>query len=62
VVPVSSGKAFLLHTRAPRKSLRAAISGSSAIHDRNPQKAGGHPHFMAVIHGFNHSLPTGYRM
>ena len=33
VVPVSSGKAFLLPTRAPRKSLRAAISGSSAIHE-----------------------------
>ena len=32
VVPVSSGGIFLLHARAPRKGLRLAISGSSAIH------------------------------
>src|SRR3974390_3255822 len=33
VVPVSSGEIFLLHTRAPRKNLRVAISVSSAIHE-----------------------------
>ena len=38
VVPVSSGRAFLMPTRAPRKSLRAAISGSSAIHEGNHRK------------------------
>ena len=52
VVPVSSGEIFLLHTRAPRKSLRAAISVSSAIHDAIHRK-------RAVIR-ISRRLSTGY--
>ena len=60
--PFPAVKALLLPPRAPRKALRPAISCFSAIHGRNPQKAGSYPHFTAVIHGFTHSLPTGYRV
>ena len=60
VVPVSSGES--ISTTAP-----STAQGPAASHflffrypRRNPQKAGSYPHFTAVIHGFTHSLPTGY--
>jgi hypothetical protein len=55
-------KALLLPPQAQRKALRPAISCFSAINGRLHRKAGSYPHFTAVIHGFTHSLPTGYRM
>ena len=60
--PFPAVKALLLPPQAPRKTLQPAISCFSAIHGRTPQKAGSYPHFTAVIHGFIHSLPTGYRV
>jgi len=58
VVPVSSGGIFLLDTRAPRKSLRPAISGFLRYPRRNPQKAGSYPPLTAVIHRFIHSISS----
>jgi len=57
VVPVSSGGIFLLHTRAPRKSLRPAISGFLRYPRRNPQNASSYPPFTAVIHGLFTAYP-----
>ena len=60
VVPVSSGKAFLLHTRAPRKSPAGSHFWFLRYPRSNPQEAAGYIHFTAVIHGIIHSLSSAW--
>ena len=58
VVPVSSGKAFLLPTRAPRKSPAGSHFWFFRYPRRFHREQASYPHFTAVIHGIIHSLST----
>jgi hypothetical protein len=60
VVPVSSGESISTTAASTAQGPAASHFLFFRYPRRNPQKAGSYPHFTAVIHGFTHSLPTGY--
>ena len=60
VVPVSSGKSISTASASTAQGPAASHFLFFRYPRRNPQKAGSYPHFTAVIHGFTHSVPTGY--
>ena len=62
VVPVSSGESIITTAASTAQDPAASHFLFFRYPRRNPQKAGSYPHFTAVIHGFTHSLPTGYRV
>ena len=62
VVPVSSGESISTASATTAQGSAASYFLFFRYPRRNPQKAGSYPHFTAVIHGFIHSLPTGYRV
>ena len=62
VVPVSSGESISTASATTAQGPVASHFSFFRYPRRNPQKAGSYPHFTAVIHGFIHSLPTGYRV
>jgi hypothetical protein len=62
VVPVSSGESIITTAASTAQGPAASHFFFYRYPPKTPQKAGSYPHFTAVIHGFTHSLPTGYRM
>jgi hypothetical protein len=62
VVPVSSGESISTASATTAQGPAASHFLFFRYPRRNPQKAGSYPDFTAVIHGFIHSLPTGYRV
>ena len=60
VVPVSSGESISTASASTAQGPAASHFLFFRYPRRNPQKAGSYPHFTVVIHGFTHSLPTGY--
>ena len=62
VVPVSSGESIITTATSTAQDPAASHFLFFRYPRRNPQRAGSYPHFTAVIHGFTHSLPTGYRV
>src|SRR5271165_2822481 len=62
VVPVSSGESISTASATTAQGPAASHFLFFRYPRRNPQKASSYPHFTAVIHGFIHSLPTGYRV
>ena len=61
-VPVSSGESISTASATTAQGPAASHFLFFRYPRRNPQKARSYPHFTAVIHGFIHSLPTGYRV
>ena len=62
VVPVSSGESIITTATSTAQDPAASHFLFFRYPRRNPQRAGSYPHFTAVIHGFTHSLSTGYRV
>ena len=62
VVPVSSGESIITTAASTAQGPAASHFLFFRYPRKTPRKAGSYPHFTAVIHGFTHSLPTGYRM
>ena len=60
VVPVSSGESIITTAESTAQGPAASHFLFFRYPRKTPQKAGSYPHFTAVIHGFTHSLPTGY--
>ena len=60
VVPVSSGESIITTAASTAQGPAASHFLFFRYPRKTPQKAGSYPHFTAVIHGFTHSLPTGY--
>ena len=60
VVPVSSGESIITTATSTAQGPAASNFLFFRYPRKTPQKAGSYPHFTAVIHGFTHSLPTGY--